>query len=436
MNQVVIKTADLEISETMLEKELAEHKKAETKFKGLLESAPDAMVITDEDGTILMVNAQTERIFAYHRSEIIGKKVETLIPDRFRNKHTHHRQDYVESPKVRAMGAGMALFGRRNGGSEFPVEVSLSPLMLDDGEFMIISAIRDTSRQKEIEDQIKKVNENLELLVRERTRDLEDALLKEKETRLENAKLNEELQLTNAELEQRVAKRTLELEAINKELEAFSYSVSHDLRAPLRSIDGFSNKILKDYSSGFDDLAKDYFTRIMNASRKMGLLIDDLLKLARLSRVEMKIENVSLSDIATAIALELKEQNPERSVEFRIMDGMTALADRNLMQIALQNLLGNAWKYSKNKTHTIIQFGSHIPESEKVFFIKDNGVGFDMRYVDKLFGAFQRLHSVTEFEGTGIGLATVQRIISRHHGKIWAESEIDVGTTFYFTIDN
>lgn len=436
MNQITNNSVVLETPDTMLEKELAEHKKSESKFKGLLESAPDSMVITNGDGVILMVNAQTERIFGYPRSEMIGKKVEILIPQRFQDKHTHHRQHYVENPKVRAMGAGMALFGRRNDGSEFPVEVSLSPLKLDDGEFMVISAIRDTSRQKEIEDEIKKVNENLELLVSERTRDLENALIQEKETRLENAKLNEELQRANTELEQRVAKRTLELEAINKELEAFSYSVSHDLRAPLRSIDGFSNKILKDYSTQFDEQAKDYFNRIMNASRKMGSLIDDLLKLARLSRVEIKIENVNLSDIAVAIADELKEQSPERSIDLRIMKGMNVMADRNLMQIALQNLLGNAWKYSKNKPHAIIQFGSHMQDEQKVFFIKDNGVGFDMRYVDKLFGAFQRLHSVAEFEGTGIGLATVQRIIRRHHGNIWAESEIDIGTTFYFTIND
>ncbi len=436
MDQIISNTADFETSEAMLEKELAEHKKSESKFKGLLESAPDSMVITNGEGVILMVNAQTERIFRYHRSEMIGKKVEILIPRRFHDKHTHHRHDYVENPKVRAMGAGMVLYGRRSDGSEFPVEVSLSPLKLDDGEFMVISAIRDTSRQKEIEDEIKKINENLELLIQERTKDLEDALMKEKETRLENAKLNEELQHANAELEQRVAKRTLELEAINKELEAFSYSVSHDLRAPLRSIDGFSNKLLKDYSSGFDDQAKDYFNRIMNASRKMGILIDDLLKLARLSRVEMRIEKVNLTEIAWGIASELKESNPERNVEFQIMEDMVATADRNLIQIALQNLLGNAWKYSKNKAFTLIEFGIIKNAGEEVYFIKDNGVGFDMRYVDKLFGAFQRLHSVTEFEGTGIGLATVQRIIRRHHGNIWAESEVDAGTTFYFTIND
>jgi PAS domain S-box-containing protein len=421
-------------SSAQFDKELAERKKSELKFKGLLESAPDAMVITNGEGKILMVNAQAERIFGFERNEIIGKEIEILIPERYQKKHIHHRHQYVENSKVRAMGAGMALYGMRKDGTEFPVEVSLSPLKLEDGEFMVMSAIRDISRQKEIENEIKKINENLELLVKERTKDLEEALQKEKETRIENTKLYQELQEINQELEQRVIRRTLELEAINKELEAFSYSVSHDLRAPLRSIDGFSNKILKDYSALFDKQARDYFDRIMNASRKMGFLIDDLLKLARLSRVEMKLEHTNMSEMAEAILLELKETNPERQSEFIVEPGMLEFADRNLLQVALENLLGNAWKYSKNQPVTKIEFGS-VQRERKTYFIRDNGVGFDMRYVDKLFGAFQRLHNVADFEGTGIGLATVLRIIRRHHGNISAESEINKGTTFYFTLN-
>lgn len=589
------------------ERELIERKRSERQFKGLLESAPDAMVITNGQGIILMVNAQTETIFGYQRSEMIGKAVEILIPQRFLNHHVQHRNEYVENPKTRAMGAGMALFGMRKDGTEFPVEVSLSPMKLDDNEFMVISAIRDITKQKATEDEIKKINENLEQLVRERTKKLEDALLNEKAIRLEmiqnqnrlkilteisevfasspdisktlevaatkllvgmadwctveqaekdgsftcmvavhvnpektkdlydlklkfpatpgsplnqihqtqkslllpqisddyiskiarspehhqlinkvglksavivpllvrnkvfglltlaitgaerfynekdfefaeelgrrttialeNSRLYTELHEINSELEQRVEKRTNELEAINKELEAFSYSVSHDLRAPLRSIDGFSNKILKEHSAQFNDQAKDYFNRIMNASRKMGVLIDDLLKLARLSRVEMKIELTNLSEIALNIINELKETDPGRKIDFYVQNGMTEYADRNLIQIALQNLIGNAWKYSKNQNQTSIEFNFFEKNNQLVYFIKDNGVGFDMKYVDKLFGAFQRLHSVSEFEGTGVGLATVQRIIRRHHGNIWAESEINKGTTFYFTLN-
>jgi PAS domain S-box-containing protein len=390
-------------------------------FKGLLESAPDAMVITNGAGRILMVNAQTEAIFGYSRHEIIGEEIEIQIPDRFHSNHVHHRENYVHNPKVRSMGVGMALFGKRRNGEEFPVEVSLSPMTLDDGELLVMSAIRDTTEQKRIEAEIKAINENLESLVQERTKELEG--------------LSRELQEMNTGLEQRVTRRTMELEAINKELEAFSYSVSHDLRAPLRSIDGFSNKILKDYGDRFDDQAKDYFNRIMNASRKMGTLIDDLLHLARLTRIEMRIETANMSEMAEAIVRELKESAPQRQAEINIRENMVVAADRNLMQIALQNLLGNAWKYSKNQELTKIEFAFYNENGRTIYYIKDNGVGFDMKYADKLFVAFQRLHSVAEFEGTGIGLATVQRIIRRHHGNIWAKSQPGQGTTFYFTLN-
>jgi len=591
------------------EAELLERKKSESKFMGLLESAPDAMVITSSDGKILMVNAQTEQVFGYGRNEIIGKEVEILVPERFHHEHTSHRQGYVKHPKVRGMGVGMDLFGKRKDGSEFPVEISLSPLKIVEEEaIIVISAIRDITKQKETEAQIRKLNENLEHLIIERTSELELALKKEKAARIEmdqnqlrltflnkasnmlassldysetlknlanmvtpeiadwcaideveedgtvmrivvehvdpekislayelqqkypsdpsvpggihevirthapelypcipdeqleslahnqehlrlmhelgirsviivpllnrdkiygvltlglsdsgrlfdendlefakelarraslaieNAKLYKEMQDSNAELELRVAQRTTELEAINKELEAFSYSVSHDLRAPLRSIDGFSNKILKDYSTLFDDQGKDYFNRVVIASRHMGHLIDDLIKLARISRIDMNKEEINLSAMAQSIISELKESNPERTANIYIQDDMIITGDRNLLYVALHNLLGNAWKYSKNKSETVIEFSTIQKDGQIVYFIRDNGAGFDMRYVDKLFGAFQRLHNLSEFEGTGIGLATVLRIIRRHHGTIWTESEVDKGTTFFFTL--
>jgi PAS domain S-box-containing protein len=395
--------------------------RSESWFRGLLESAPDAMVITNADGTIIIINAQTEKLFGFPRNEIIGKKVELLIPERFQNLHTHHREGYIENPKVRGMGVGMELFGIRKDGSEFPVEISLSPLRItDQAGLNVIAAIRDITKQVESREVIKKLNENLEHLVQERTAELE--------------KLYKEVHDMNKELETRVMKRTLELEESNKELESFSYSVSHDLRAPLRSIDGFSNKILKDYHHLMDDQGKDYFSRVINASQKMGRLIDDLLKLARLSRVEISIATTDLSVLAELVAVDFKAASPERKVDFVIQPGLVAKADRSLMQIALQNLLGNAWKYTKNKPEAKIEFSSFQRDNKTVYFIRDNGVGFDMRYVGKLFGAFQRLHSASEFEGTGIGLATVKRIIRRHHGTIWAEGEVKQGAVFYFTL--
>jgi light-regulated signal transduction histidine kinase (bacteriophytochrome) len=253
---------------------------------------------------------------------------------------------------------------------------------------------------------------------------------------IENGRLFNEAQDLNKELEQRVSARTAELETINKELESFSYSVSHDLRAPLRSIDGFSNLILKKYADLFNDEGKDYFQRVLNATRQMGQLIDDLLKLARLNRVEMTFELTNLSEMAFSIAQEFITAQPQRRVHLEIEPGIMAKIDKNLMRVALYNLFENAFKYTRNNETTEIRFGKMMEEGKNLYFIRDNGVGFDMKYVDKLFGAFQRLHSTKEFEGTGIGLATVQRIIHRHKGRIHAESEKGNGAAFYFTLSD
>lgn len=253
---------------------------------------------------------------------------------------------------------------------------------------------------------------------------------------IENGRLFNEAQELNKELEQRVKARTIELETINKELESFSYSVSHDLRAPLRSINGFSNLILKNNADQLDAEGKDYFQRVLNAAHQMGKLIDDLLKLARLNRVEMTLELTNLSEIASLIAQEFITAQPQRKVHLEIEPGIVAKCDKNLIRVALLNLFENAFKYTRNNEITEIYFGRVKEDGENICFIRDNGVGFDMKYVDKLFGAFQRLHSTKEFEGTGIGLATVQRIINRHKGKIRAESEKGKGATFYFTLSD
>jgi len=225
-----------------------------------------------------------------------------------------------------------------------------------------------------------------------------------------------------------------ELELANKELESFTYSVSHDLRAPLRSIDGFSQALLEDYEDKLDAQGKDYLQRVRAASQRMGELIDDLLNLSRVSRTELHVESVDLSEIGKAIVAELKETHPERQVEFVVQEGVTVHGDKNLLRVVMRNLLDNAWKYTGKHEHARIEFGLFWQKGEAIYFVRDDGAGFDMAYGNKLFNPFQRLHNMDEFPGTGIGLSTVQRIIHRHGGNIWAEGALEKGATFYFTL--
>jgi signal transduction histidine kinase len=224
-------------------------------------------------------------------------------------------------------------------------------------------------------------------------------------------------------------------DSANRELEAFSYSVSHDLRAPLQSIDGFSLALLEDYQNLLDERGNDYLRRVRNATQRMANLIDDLLKLSRLTRGELNLATVDLTALAQTVAAELQKSQPQRQASFRIAEGLTATGDPNLLKVVLDNLLGNAWKFTGKKEKTTIEFGVAEVEGRAAFFIQDNGSGFDMNFADKLFVTFQRLHLEREFPGTGIGLSLVQRIVRRHGGDVWAEGLVGRGATFYFTLN-
>ncbi len=250
----------------------------------------------------------------------------------------------------------------------------------------------------------------------------------------EIAALNRQLTETNEELEDRVAQRTSELAQSNEELEAFSYSVSHDLRAPLRTIDGFSLALQEDFGGKLDEQGKDYINRVRNGVQRMGTLIDSLLQLSRVTRYEAQRERVDLSELATQVFHDLQSLTPERKVQWMAEPGLVAEADPRLMRVAFENLIGNALKFTARTDDARIEFGSSSQDGKTVYFVRDNGAGFDMKYVDRLFTAFQRLHGEREFKGSGIGLATVSRIIRRHHGSIWAEGEPGRGATFFFTL--
>jgi signal transduction histidine kinase len=226
----------------------------------------------------------------------------------------------------------------------------------------------------------------------------------------------------------------VQLEAANRELESFSYSVSHDLRAPLRSVDGFSKAILEDYSDRLDEEGKEYLRFLRQAAQKMGLLIDDMLTLSRATRGDLLREDVDLSAAAREIGDELASQEPDRRIRFDVERGLTARGDPRLLRSVVQNLMENAWKFTRGRDPAVIEFGSREQDGSRHFFVRDNGVGFDMKYVDKLFQPFQRLHRTQDYEGTGIGLATVKRILARHGGRAWVSSELEKGTTFYFNL--
>jgi two-component system, NtrC family, sensor kinase len=258
--------------------------------------------------------------------------------------------------------------------------------------------------------------------------------------RIREQLLRKELEAAEARAAQELAEARAvlidELEWKNKELETFSYSVAHDLRAPLRSVDGFSQLLLEDYADKLDDTGKDYLGCIRESAQHMGQLIDDLLSLSRVTRSEFQRQDMDLSAICHTVIERLRKRDPQRQVAVTITQGLAAEGDARLMTVALENLLGNAWKFTGKTAGARIEVGMTEQDGNPCYFVRDNGAGFDMAYAGKLFGVFQRLHGVTEFEGTGIGLATVQRVIRRHGGRIWAHAEVDKGATFFFTLED
>ena len=310
------------------------------------------------------------------------------------------------------------------------IEVHEGPVVVDEKTIAIVGAFTDITERKQAEEELAKHHENLEGLVQERTVELEKRVAEVEQLNSAMVNLMDDLRVSNKNLEV----TTHQLGNTNKELEAFAYSVSHDLRSPLRSIDGFSQILLEDYSGILDKQGRHYLQRVRAGTQNMGQLIDDILRLSRSGRHSMDKKTINMESIVREVCKSFANELKNRKVDFVVHECPPVFADSHLVKIMFTNLLSNALKFTGIHENAKIETGSMAEEGHTVFFIKDNGAGFDMQYADKLFIPFQRLHRAEKYEGSGIGLAIVQRIIHRHGGRIWAESKINVGTTFYFTL--
>ncbi len=371
-------------------------RESEWRYREIFNNVIDGLYlleVTDEGKfRTIEVNPALERLTGIPRSLSVGKTQEEIVPPEIaevvnaKYQHCLEAGHAIEEEVVLKLPSGQRYF-----------HSTLISSRGKDGRYRIVGISRDITEQKQAEETIRKLNQ---------------------------------------ELEKRVADRTSQLQAANKELETFAYSVSHDLRAPLRGIDGFSQVLLEEYQDKLDVQGKIYLHRICSAVQRMSQIIDDMLSLSRINRSEINIQNVNLSKIVKEIATALMESQPERKVKFSIAERIITKGDSRLLRIALENLVGNAWKYTSKHPKANIEFGMQKQTEKTVYYIRDDGAGFDMRYANKLFGTFQRLHDSKEFQGTGIGLATVLRIIHRHGGEVWAEGEVEKGAAFYFTISD
>ena len=478
---------------------------SEVMFRGLLEAAPDAVVIVDARGEIALVNSQTERLFGYARAELLGMPVEALIPERFRGGHSSHRRHYFTAPEVRPMGTTTELYGRRKDGTEVPVEVSLSPFQTEKG-VLVSSTIRDISERRKADEQrfrlaasvdssgdaiigktldgivtswndaaerifgytaAEIIGKSIATLIPPDRQDEETMILAtlhrgEPVEQFDTVRRRKDgsdfhVSLTSSPVrasdgrligaskivrdvtervraEEALARAKAVAEDASRALEAFSYSVAHDLRAPLRGMNGFAHMLLTTYGDKLDAEGQDWLQEIVSNASRMAELIDGLLSLGRVTRGELKTERVDLSGLARDVAGQLAAAEPDRQVQVDVQDGLNADVDPRLARVLLGNLLENAWKFTGKASSARIEFGASQKNGAPAFFLHDNGAGFDMAYAGKLFAPFQRLHATGEFPGTGIGLATAQRIVHRHGGRIWAEGMVGAGATFYFTL--
>lgn len=361
----------------------------------IIDSAMDAIISVDEDQRIRLFNAAAERMFRCSAVEAIGQPLDRFLPHQHRQAHREHIKMFGETGDTsRAMGHLRPLSALRADGQEFPIEASISKVEVG-GRKVFTVILRDITARVQSEEQVRRLN---------------------------------------SELERRVKERTAALTAANKELEGFTYSVAHDLRAPLRHLDAFSRIVLEEFANQLPEEGQQYLRTIRRSSRIMTRLVEDLLNLARIGKHDLRIERVELGPIAHSIVRQFQTETADRTIEWRVGPLPLAECDPGLMRQVLINLISNAVKYTRDRPNAVVEVDTVDMNGALAVRIRDNGVGFDMKYADKLFGVFQRLHPSDQFEGTGVGLATVDRIVKRHGGRVWAESAAGKGASFFFSL--
>jgi PAS domain S-box-containing protein len=374
--RVADRTAQLEASNREIDE-------SREQFRAVTETANDAVVSADARGDIIYFNRAAERILGYAADEVLGRPLAVLMPERFRDEHRAGFERFLATGEPRIIGKTLELAARKKDGTEFPMEISIAHWTTSKGHFFT-AMMRDISARREVEEAVQKTNK--------------------------------------------------QLEAANKELEGFSYSVSHDLRAPLRAVVGFSKLLLEDHGPQLNGEARRKLEVIQSEAQRMGVLIDELLTFSRLGRRAMQAAELDMTQLARATFESLNGHAEGPRVQFSLAALPRATGDRVLLGQVWANLLANAIKFSSKRERPVIEVSAITDEREHIYFVRDNGAGFDPRYRSKLFGVFQRLHNSSEFPGTGVGLALVERIVTRHGGRVWADSRPDEGATFYFTL--
>ncbi|HKS37855.1 MAG TPA: PAS domain S-box protein [Verrucomicrobiae bacterium] len=371
-------------------------RESEERVRLVLDTALDAVITMDEKGAVTSWNSEAEKIFGWSGPEILGQSLaDTIVPPRYREAHRRGLKHFLATEEGPVLNKRIEITALRRDGREFPVELAITPIRVA-GHHIFSAFVRDITQRKQAEDEIRRLNESLE---------------------------------------HRVQERTAQLEAVNRELEAFTYSVSHDLRAPLRHINGFADMLQQDSSSVLTESGRRYLEIISGAARQMGTLIDDLLVFSRMGRSEMQRSTVNVGELVAEVIREMARDTQGRNIEWKVGPLPEAQVDRAMLKQVWVNLLSNAAKYTRHRDRAEIRIACRQNSGDELeFSVQDNGAGFDMQYAGKLFGVFQRLHQAEEFEGTGIGLANVQRIVLRHGGRTWAEGKVNEGATFYFTV--